>query len=95
MKDKNKISPSKLSAKSKLAGYHHGKIWINPKVAPAEKKKLLVHEKTELNDRAKTGDSQPKAHRKALKKEMSGMTVHQKEVYSGKLGAIARRSKTR
>jgi hypothetical protein len=87
---------SSLSAKSRLAGYHHGKIWVSPLIKrKADRKRVLIHEKTELKDREMTGDSYTKAHNKALKAEMKGMTKHQKEVYSGRLGAIARRSKKR
>ena len=77
--------------KSKLAGYSsRGKIWINKKIKGADRKRLRIHEKFEYAYRKKTGAGYKKAHKKALKVEMRGMTRRQKAKYSGRLGAIAR-----
>jgi hypothetical protein len=89
----------KGKGKSRLAGYgKRGKIWVNPNVPTSYrgidmKRRLVRHETVERKLRLRQGLSYGEAHKEALKAEHKGLTPHQRQVYEGKLGSIAREKK--
>jgi hypothetical protein len=83
------------SPKNRLGGYNtRGEIWINKKIKGKDRKRVRKHEVTEIKWRKK-GYSYKKAHAIAGKAETKGMSKKSILKYSGRLGAIARRSRLR
>lgn len=83
------------SPRSRAAGYSQsGRTWVNKRIPKSERRRVREHETYERRQRCK-GDSYPKAHKKALRREHRGLSRHGVARHEGRVGAAVRGQRRR